>query len=264
MINEMMDMRGRIALVTGSTGKIGQAFAQTLAELGCDLILLDLDGEKLSQQVEHLYGLFDVNVSRIACDLENRAQRAACLYKLRTEHKKLNVLINNAAFTGGSDIEGWNVPADQQSADSFGRSFEVNVTAAFDLCQTLRPLMQKTGNASIINIASIYGLHAPDWSIYHGTDINNISGYGASKGALVQLTRWLAATYAPEIRTNVIAPGGVFREQDPKFVRAYETRTPLGRMAEEKDLQGALAFLASDLSAYVNGLILSVDGGWGL
>jgi NAD(P)-dependent dehydrogenase (short-subunit alcohol dehydrogenase family) len=264
MINEMMDMKGRVALVTGSTGKIGRAFAETLAELRCDLILLDLDNEKLFHQAEYLSEKFDVNVSIFACDLECRSQRTECLDQLLSEHKKLNVLINNAAFTGGSGITGWNVPANQQSSESFGRSFEVNVTAVFDLCQTLRPLMQKTGDASIINIASIYGLHGPDWSIYRGTDINNISGYGASKGALVQLTRWLAATYAPEIRANVIAPGGVFRDQDPKFVEAYEARTPLGRMAEEKDLQGALAFLASDLSMYVNGLILNVDGGWGV
>jgi NAD(P)-dependent dehydrogenase (short-subunit alcohol dehydrogenase family) len=92
----------------------------------------------------------------------------------------------------------------------------------------------------------------------------NPAAYGASKGGLIQLTRWLSTTLAPQIRVNVIAPGGVARGQPESFVDRYKARTPLQRMATEEDFRGAVAYLASDLSAYVTGQVLSVDGGWGV
>jgi NAD(P)-dependent dehydrogenase (short-subunit alcohol dehydrogenase family) len=88
------------------------------------------------------------------------------------------------------------------------------------------------------------------------------AAYAASKGGLLQLTRWLATVLAPEIRVNAVSPGGVLRGQPEAFVRRYETRVPLGRMATEADLKGAVAYLASDAAAYVTGQNLLVDGGW--
>jgi NAD(P)-dependent dehydrogenase (short-subunit alcohol dehydrogenase family) len=91
----------------------------------------------------------------------------------------------------------------------------------------------------------------------------NPAAYAASKGGLIQLTRWMATTLAPNVRVNAISPGGVARGQPQSFVDAYEKRTPLGRMATENDFRGAIAYLASDMSAYVTGQVLAVDGGWG-
>jgi len=91
----------------------------------------------------------------------------------------------------------------------------------------------------------------------------NPAAYAASKGGLLQLTRWLATTLAPKIRVNAISPGGIARNQPSSFVERYEARTPLGRMATEDDFRGAIAYLASDMSAYVTGQNLRVDGGWG-
>jgi NAD(P)-dependent dehydrogenase (short-subunit alcohol dehydrogenase family) len=92
--------------------------------------------------------------------------------------------------------------------------------------------------------------------------MGNAAGYAASKGGILQLTRWLATTLAPSIRVNSLTPGGVERRQPSSFVEAYEQRTPLQRMAQEEDFKGAIAFLASDLSAYVTGQNIVVDGGW--
>lgn len=105
---------------------------------------------------------------------------------------------------------------------------------------------------------------APDWSLYAGTTMGNPAAYGASKGGLIQFTRWLATTLAPAVRVNCISPGGIWRNQPDDFVARYATRTPLQRMGTEDDLRGAIAYLASDLSKYVTGQNLSVDGGWGV
>jgi NAD(P)-dependent dehydrogenase (short-subunit alcohol dehydrogenase family) len=139
---------------------------------------------------------------------------------------------------------------------------EVNLTAVFDLCKGLAPLMRASGYGSIINIASIYAVNGPDYSLYEGLDMGNPAAYAASKGGLLQLTRWLSTTMAPEVRVNAVSPGGVLRGQPEEFVERYQARTPLGRMASEEDFKGVIAFLASNLSAYVTGQNIVVDGGW--
>jgi NAD(P)-dependent dehydrogenase (short-subunit alcohol dehydrogenase family) len=119
-----------------------------------------------------------------------------------------------------------------------------------------------SGHGSIVLISSIYGLVGPDMSLYEGTSMANPAGYGASKGGLLQLMRYLATVLAPDVRVNAISPGGVWRQQPGQFHDRYRSRTPLGRMATEEDLKGAAAYLASDLSSYVTGHNLVVDGGW--
>jgi NAD(P)-dependent dehydrogenase (short-subunit alcohol dehydrogenase family) len=122
--------------------------------------------------------------------------------------------------------------------------------------------MRNAVGANIINIASIYGFLAPYWQIYENTKLGNPAAYGVTKAGLVQFTRWLSTTLAPEIRANAISPGGIFRDQPANFVERYAERTPVGRMACEDDFRGALAYLSSDLSKYVTGQNVIVDGGW--
>ncbi len=171
-------------------------------------------------------------------------------------------MINNAAFVGESNLEGWTEDFDKQSVETWKRAVEVNLTAPFHLCQAFTPLLKKSKVGSIINIASIYGANAPDYSLYEGTDMGNPAGYSASKGGLIQLTRWLSTTIAPDVRVNSISPGGVWRNQSRRFVDRYEFKTPLGRMATEEDFKGIVAYLSSDLSSYVTGQNIVVDGGW--
>ena len=138
----------------------------------------------------------------------------------------------------------------------------MNLTAPFVLVQACAGALAASGQGSVINISSIYGVVGPDMSLYTGTSMANPASYGASKGGLIQLTRWMATVMAPDVRVNAISPGGVWRGQPEAFHSRYVARTPLGRMANEEDLKGAAAFLSSDLSAYVTGHNLIVDGGW--
>jgi NAD(P)-dependent dehydrogenase (short-subunit alcohol dehydrogenase family) len=263
-IKELSNLKGRRALITGATGFLGKVMADTLAELGADLILVDQPGSDFDSLKANLTERWGVKAEQHYCDLEQQAQRTELLNWVKSSDRGLNILINNAAFVGTSDLQGWGVPFEQQTVETWRRALEVNLTAIFDLCQGLAGILKAAEGTSIINIASIYGMYGPDWSLYEGTSMSNPAAYGASKGGLIQLTRWLATTIAPNVRVNAISPGGVFRNQPEAFVRRYEAKTPLGRMATEDDFRGVVAYLASDLSKYVTGQNLAVDGGWGV
>ncbi len=260
-----MSLQGRRAVITGAGGHLGRTFAATLAEMGADLVLVDRDEAALIAAQDSLRAQgAKGDITLALCELESQAARRALIDGLLAENRDVNILINNAAFVGSTQIEGWAVPFEQQSIDTWRRAIEVNLTAAFELCQGLAPLMRRAVGANIINIASIYGEYGPNWALYEGTAMSNPAAYGASKGGLIQLTRWLATTIAPQVRVNAISPGGIARGQPDSFAQAYVARTPLQRMGSEADFAGAVAFLASDMSAYVTGQILTVDGGWGV
>ncbi|MBL78501.1 MAG: short-chain dehydrogenase [Nitrosomonadaceae bacterium] len=263
-IKELSSLKGRRALITGATGSLGRVMADSLAELGADIVLVDRQGSNFNSLSVDLTERWGAKVECQVCDLEQRTERADLIALMNNCDQGLNILINNAAFVGTSDLQGWAVSFEEQTIESWSRAFEVNLTAIFDLCQGLTPLLKPAEGASIINIASIYGLYGPDWSLYEDTNMSNPAAYSASKGGLIQFTRWLATTIAPRIRVNSISPGGIFRNQHKEFVRRYEEKTPLGRMATEEDFRGAIAYLASDLSNYVTGQNLVVDGGWGI
>jgi len=261
-LRELSNLKGRRALITGAAGGLGQVFADTLAEVGADLILVDLPGTNLTSIADKLNKDWGVTVESIFCDLENQFQRSDLIRQVANYNKNLNILINNAAFVGTSDLIGWNVPFEEQSVDSWRRAVEVNITAVFDLCQGFIPLMENAEGANIVNIASIYGYLAPYWQIYQNSALSNPAGYGVTKAGLIQFTRWLSTTLAPKIRANSISPGGIYRRQPAEFVKRYIERTPVGRMGDENDFRGAIAYLSSDLSKYVTGTNLIVDGGW--
>jgi NAD(P)-dependent dehydrogenase (short-subunit alcohol dehydrogenase family) len=170
--------------------------------------------------------------------------------------------VHCAALVGQDELPGWNTPFAEQTVEAWDAALRVNLTSAFVLVHEAREALAGSGHGSVILFGSIYGLVGPDPALYEGTQLANPVAYGASKGALLQLVRYLATTLAPRVRVNAISPGGVERGQPDAFRRRYEARTPLGRMATEEDVKGAVAFLASDLSAYVTGQNLVVDGGW--
>lgn len=263
-IENLMNLSGRRALITGATGGLGKVMAETLAELGADLVIVDREDSDLKKFAKKLNANWGVKVESYVCDLEQQVQRSSLINWLKNGDQGLNIVLNNAAFVGVSDLSGWSVPFEDQTVETWRRALEVNVTAIFEICQGLTPILKVAQGASIINIASIYGMFAPDWAIYEDTGISNPAAYGVSKGGLLQFTRWLATTVSPNIRVNAISPGGIFRNQPKKFVLRYENKTPLGRMATEDDFRGAVAFLASDMSCYMTGQNLVVDGGWGI
>jgi len=263
-IRDLMNLHGRRALITGASGILGRMMASTLAELGAELVLIDLPGTGLNKMAELLDEKWGVKSKYFYCNLEEQEQRKELLDWVKNSFDELNILINNAAFIGASNLKGWSVPFEGQTVDTWRRALEVNLTSVFELCKELTPLLKESEGANIVNIASIYGKYGPDWRLYDGTDMSNPAAYSASKGGLTQLTRWLATTISPEVRVNAISPGGVFREQPEQFVKRYESRTPLGRMATKDDFRGAIAYLCSDMSKYVTGQNLEVDGGWGV
>jgi NAD(P)-dependent dehydrogenase (short-subunit alcohol dehydrogenase family) len=250
-------------LVSGAAGGLGKVIATVLAELGADLVLVDRADTQLGELAERLAEDWGVDAIARACDLESQTERDALIAQLIDE-RHLDLLINNAAFVGTSSLQGWGVPFSEQSIETWRRAIEVNLTAVFHLCQGLAPLLQKSGHGCVINIGSIYGEYGPDWGLYKETSMSNPAAYSASKGGLLQLTRWLATTMAPTVRVNAISPGGIARGQASAFVERYEARTPLGRMATEDDFRGAVAYLATDMSAYMTGQNLLIDGGWGV
>jgi NAD(P)-dependent dehydrogenase (short-subunit alcohol dehydrogenase family) len=254
-------LEGRRVVLTGATGHIGRVFARVLADLGGHLVLLDRDANALEALGGSLRGS-GVEIELLACDLLDPASVEHVAQRLVREGRPIAGLVHNAAYVGTSALSGWACAFEQQSAEVFSNALQVNLTAPFQLTKLLYPLLKASGRGSVVNIGSIYAELGPDWSLYEGTDLGNPAGYAASKGGLIQLTRWLATTMAPFVRVNALSPGGVARGQASDFVARYQARVPLGRMASEEDLVGALVFLLSDASAYVTGQNLRVDGGW--
>lgn len=263
MLTDLMNLSGKSTVITGAAGNIGKVFAATLAEMGSDLCLVDKDYEELCAFKRDLVSRFGVSVSLYACDLEIESERNKLLNSLLLDVNSLHCLVNNAAFVGTTDLEGWMSSFHEQSLSAWRRAFEVNLTSIFHLCQGLSPLLTKN-HGNIVNVTSIYGKYGPDLSLYDGLEMGNPAAYASSKGGLEQLTRWLATVLAPEVRVNAISPGGVFREQPKEFVSRYIAKTPLKRMASEEDFKGAIAFLVSEMSSYVTGQTIEIDGGWGV
>ncbi|MHA1597315.1 MAG: SDR family oxidoreductase [Alphaproteobacteria bacterium] len=261
-LKQLMDLSGRVALITGGAGHVGGEAASALAELGADVAIVDIDGAKATVTAESIAKTHTVKSVGMTIDLADEAALKALPENVVKQFGRLDIIVNSAAFVGTSELEGWAVPFAEQSIETWRAALEVNLTAAFTLIQAAAPILEKSGSGSVINIASIYGMVGPDMRLYEATSMANPAAYGVSKGGLLQLSRWLSTALAPNIRVNSITPGGIWRGQPDSFVARYVERVPLGRMSREEDMKGAIAYLASDLSSYVTGENIVVDGGW--
>lgn len=257
-----MDLTGRKALVTGGAGHIGLAVCQTLVEMGANVAVLDYDEAVCKERAADLEKSRKDCAIPVACDLKDEENTRQAVRKTVQELGGLDILIHCAAYVGTTDVPGWNVPFKEQSVDTWDDAFRVNLTSAFTMVQEARDPLAAGGKGSIIFFISTYGLVGPVPALYEGLPMTQPAAYAASKGGLVQFMRWLSTTLAPEVRVNSVTPGGVLRGQPEPFLKRYEARTPMGRMANEEDMKGAIAYLSSDLSAYVTGHNLVVDGGW--
>lgn len=261
-INELMNLSGRVALITGGAGNIGRAIAEGLAELGSNIVLLDINKANLEQAKLQIQSRYNVDVLPILINMENSSEIESVPSIVEGKFERLDIIVNNAAFVGDSGLTGWVTEFEKQELETWRRAIEVNLTAPFALIQSCAYLLKKSQTASVINIGSIYGLVGPDLSLYEDTSMGNPAAYAASKGGLTQLTRWLSTVMAPNVRVNTLTPGGVSRNQPKNFSEKFTNKTPLARMATEEDFKGAVVYLASDLSAYVTGQNIIVDGGW--
>lgn len=261
-INEMMDLQGRSALVTGGAGHIGRAVGLGLAELGATVSILDLDAEASKKQALALAGVGGNTGTGVGCDLTDEMATRRAIRQAVDAVGGIDILVHCAAYVGTTQVPGWAVPFEEQSVDAWDMALRVNLTSAFVMVQEAQAELSASGHGSVILFGSTYGLVGPDMSLYTDTSMANPAGYAASKGGVIQLARHMATLLAPNIRVNSVSPGGVWRDQPEQFQQKYLARTPMGRMAKEEDLMGAVAYLASDLSQYVTGHNLVVDGGW--
>lgn len=252
----LFHLGGRVALVTGGAGIYGTHIVRALAQAGAHVVVASRDARKCEDFAEGLRKE-GFSAESAGLDLTSEPSIRALHDKLMADHGRLDVLVNNAVARAGGDLRDAN-------ASDWEHAMKVNSTGLFLACQIFSEPMQKARSGSIINIASIYGMVGPDFSIYSGTQMHNSVGYSFSKGGMINLTRYLASFLAPfQVRVNCLSPGGFQTEDMPdRFVQNYSRHALLGRMAEPDDIKGPVVFLASDASRYITGLNLPVDGGW--
>lgn len=258
------DMQGKVVAITGATGVLGSAYCRRLAELGADLAMADLPGRDHEARARELAKEFGVRAIGIDCDVSSEPDVRALFQRVKQEHGRVDVVLNNAAVTGehlmrvGSPF----APFEEYSLDVWRRVLDTNLTGVFLVAREGGALLRASGGGSLINVASIYGIVGPDHRIYEGMPFSSFAPYSASKAGVHGLTLWLATYWGDKgIRVNTLVPGGVENGQPALFVQRYANRTPMGRMATPEDLCGAVAFLSSDASRYVTGQLIVVDGG---
>lgn len=254
------DLYGKTALITGGLGFLGRELCIEFASRGVNLIILD----KSPEDKDFLFQLRsnEILAQFYQVDFESEESRIKVIREIEETKKSLDILINNAAYVGSTNAPGWSVPFKEQSLDTWNKALEVNLTTPFHLVQGLEKLLRESATPTIVNVGSIYGSLGPDWELYSGTQMGNPAGYAASKGGLIQLTRWLSTTLSPKIRVNCVSPGGISRNQNPDFIERYHLRTPLKRMATEKEIVSTILFLSSSSASYITGQNIQVDGGW--
>lgn len=245
------------AVVTGCRGPVGRSLVSRLQGAGFHVLGTDhLHGQDGDPVPAVASGATEFQY--LAMDLSSPAAIEVGIASIISQIPSITVLVNNAAITNSLKRSA----AERSVAEEFSLAFQVNAIAPYLLSIGLMPLLEQSSLPSIVNVASIYGLVGPVPSLYSQTSMGVSPSYAASKGALVQITRYLATVMAPRVRVNAVAPGGIAREQPTIFAERYEERTPLGRMGSESDVAGAVRWLAGSDSRYVTGQIIAVDGGW--
>ena len=232
MSNSIFNLEGKVVLITGASGIQGPEHAKLLKQAGAKVVATDIKNAEIKLDVTSEESI-------------KEAER-----KILNQYGRIDVLVNNAGATG-------------KSSGDWDQIIKVNLTGTYNCCQIIGAGMKQ---GSIINVSSIYGLVGPDFSIYENTsyqgkEMGVPAAYAASKGGIIALTKYFASFYAPEIRVNCVTPGGIFDNQSENFVNKYSQKTMLGRMAKKNEVSGAILYLASDLSSYVTGANLVVDGG---
>ena len=263
-------LAGRVAVVTGAAGLLGRRHCRALAAAGALVTATDLDAGACAAVAEELLQQGATAAMGWAADITRPDSVGALREAVLGRFGRIDVLVNNAALN--EKVESPLAAGEVLRFENFPLalwedSLRVNVTGTFLCCQRLGAEMARRGAGSIVNLASTYAVVAPDQALYRQPDGTQTffksAAYPTTKGAVLALTRFLAAYWGRSgVRVNALSPGGVENGQDPGFVARYAARTPLGRMADPSDYEGALVFLASDASRYMTGANLVVDGGW--
>ena len=250
-VNQLFDLTGRVAIVSGGSMGLGLQMAEGLAEMGANLVLCARKKERCEGAAEALRRQ-GVQTLALACDVKDKAAIHRVVDETLAKFGRIDILLNNAGVSWGASVE-------EMTLEQWDKVISTNLTGTFLFCQAVSKSMAAQGAGKIINIASVAGMGGAS------SDLQAI-GYHASKGGVIAFTRDLACKWAPRnIQVNAIAPGwfpthmssGVIQQRKDSLL----AKIPLGRFGGDHDLKGAAVFLASDASAYVTGHVLVVDGG---
>jgi len=265
----MFRLDGRVAIVTGALGRLGREYVRTLAGAGAAVGAIDITGDASAFDTLAAGG-GRVHVER--ADLSSKTETDRAIDAVVRALGAPSILVNNAGMGSSPATAGnENGPFEDYSEAAWDTMIDSHLkTTLFATQAFIRHFRAaKNTGGSIINVSSTYGVVSPDQSIYDFKRVSGATffkpvGYSVAKSGVLNFTRWLAEYGAPlDIRANTLVPGGV-REAGhaAEFVKEYEKRTPLGRMANDSDYNGAVLFLASKASSYMTGATLVVDGGW--
>jgi len=289
-LNKLFDLSERVAVVTGGAGLLGAEFCRTLAEARAAVVIADLNEEAAATLADAICQ-DGPRALAVKVDVTSPISVQRMVETALEAYGRLDILVNSAALdpkfdpehqgigdrgvrdTGSRETASLSSPLSPNSLafedyplDLWNQAMAVNLTGAFLCCQAAARPMLAQGGGVIVNLSSIYGLAAPDQRMYQRPGQPpqyKPAYYPVTKAGILGLTRYLAAYYAGKnIRVNAISPGGVYNGHDDEFVKAYSARAILGRMAEKDEMNGALLFLVSDVSKYMTGANLVVDGGW--
>lgn len=259
LLKEMFDLKGKNIIITGGSGWLGRSMSEALAEYGANLILLSRNENKNRELSDYLTNTYGNKNFYYKMDLSDKKEIENGYKKIIKEHKRIDVLINNSYYGAGKELH-------NMKNNEWEKGIDGSVNAVFRLSKLVIKNMMEYNKGKIINIASMYGIVAPDVRIYDNNDFYNPANYGAGKAAIIQLTKYIAAVYGKyNITCNSISPGPFPSPQVQKnieFIKSLEEKVPLKRIGNPEDLKGIILLLASEASNYINGENISVDGGW--
>ena len=263
---ELFNLKNKTAIVTGALGLIGKEHCRALSEAGANVIAADLDYQKTIDLASEIGS----NSIGAFLDVTDKTSITSVKEKAVRKFGSIDILVNNAAindmFEDPKAVKEKSL-FENYPLELWQKSLDVNLTGVFLCSQILGAEMARQNYGSIINIASTYGITAPNQDLYKDEngrqEFYKPPAYSATKGAVIMFTKYLSAYWGNKnVRVNALSPGGVENNQDEFFVKKYSENTPLKRMAKPTDYKGALIFLASDASSYMTGANLVVDGGW--
>jgi len=263
-IQELFDLKGRTALVTGGSIGLGKQMAEGLAEAGADIAIASRRkelGDTAAKELER-YG---ITAKAYGMDVTDRKSVIRTVAEATRDFGTIDILINNAGISLENPLG-----TDKENLDTWNKVLAVNITGVYLCTSAVVPAMKSKRYGKIINIVSIYGANGLDRSLYVESmdDPFALHAYTASKGAVANFTRDLAASLGRfNINVNGILPATFVTDQNrhilpQEVLLKIEARTPLGRTGGDDDLKGAAVFLASEASKYITGHLLAVDGGW--
>lgn len=240
-------LNNKIIIVTGGNGLIGKSIVDKLLLAGATPINFDINHDTTE------------DLSRVKCDITECESINKAIDLVLSKYGKIDGLVNNA-YPRSND---WGNKFENIEYNSWKLNVDWQLNSYFYLTQQVSKYMVFKKCGSIVNMASVYGIVGPDFSVYQNTNMTMPAAYSAIKGGIINFSRYLASYLGPKgIRVNTISPGGILDNQSPLFINNYNDKVPLKRMGLPEDISPAVVFLLSDESAYITGQNLAIDGGW--